>query len=171
MQWAWGARSVTFCVFMSIKRRVRTARQKIQRTYNSLRRHVGIRAIANVVCCYWSQRCNPETIELWRHKTLNAGFSFKLTCKWSLRQVFNRFYRLEIHSLIGWYFQPSLWTVAPMDEGTILVYCCPSAVPSLWPPPPSPPFPMYRIYRQCVTVGGRGGVEMYCGPYSIIWKL
>ncbi len=40
--------------------------------------------------------------------------------------VFNRFYRLEIHSLNGWYFRPSLWTVAPMDVGTILVYCCPS---------------------------------------------
>ncbi len=24
----------------------------------------------------------------------------------------------------GWYFRPSLRTVAPMDEGTILVYCC-----------------------------------------------
>jgi hypothetical protein len=33
---------------------------------------------------------------------------------------------------------------------------------------PLPPFPMYSIYRQCVTVGGGGvgGVEMYCGPYS-----
>jgi hypothetical protein len=69
-----------------------------------------------------------------------------------------------IHS---WFvFRPSLWTVAPMDEGTILVYCCPSTVPSLWPPPS--PFPMYSIYRQCVTVGGggMGGVEMHCGPYS-----
>ncbi len=40
--------------------------------------------------------------------------------------VFNRFYRLEIHSLISWNFRPSLWTVAAMEEGTILVYCCPS---------------------------------------------
>ena len=30
---------------------------------------------------------------------------------------------------------------------------------------PLPPFPMYSIYRQCVTVGV-GGVKMYCGPYS-----
>jgi hypothetical protein len=30
---------------------------------------------------------------------------------------------------------------------------------------PLPPFPMYSICRQCVTVG-EGGVEMYCGPYS-----
>jgi hypothetical protein len=47
----------------------------------------------------------------------------------------------------------------------VLLYCCPSTVPSLWPPPRSPHFPMYSLYRQCVTVGG-GGVEMYCGPYS-----
>jgi hypothetical protein len=32
---------------------------------------------------------------------------------------------------------------------------------------PLPPFPMYSLYRQCVTCGGVvGGVEMYCGPYS-----
>ncbi len=32
---------------------------------------------------------------------------------------------------------------------------------------PLPYFPMYSIYRQCVTVGGGwGGVEMYCGQYS-----
>ncbi len=37
---------------------------------------------------------------------------------------------------------------------TLLVYCCPSTVPSLWPPSVSPP--MYSIYRQCVTVGVRG---------------
>ncbi len=52
------------------------------------------------------------------------------------------------------------WTVAPMDERTILVYCCPSTVPSLWPPPPSPPSQCtVCIYRQCVTWGW--GVEMY----------
>jgi hypothetical protein len=39
-----------------------------------------------------------------------------------------------IHSLVG--FRPSLWTVAPMDKGTILVYCAPLS--SLWPPHPSP---------------------------------
>jgi hypothetical protein len=32
---------------------------------------------------------------------------------------------------------------------------------------PLPPFPMYSTeYRQCVTVVGGRGVEMYCGPYS-----
>ncbi len=42
-----------------------------------------------------------------------------------------------IHSLIGWYFRPSLWTVAPMDEGTILVCCCPSIFSLTSSPPPS----------------------------------
>ncbi len=54
--------------------------------------------------------------------------------------LFNRIYRLENGDTFshGLYFWPSLWTVGPMDEGTILVYCCPSTVPSLWPPPPLP---------------------------------
>jgi hypothetical protein len=48
----------------------------------------------------------------------------------------------------------------------VLVYC--TVAPLLYllyDLPPPFPFPMYSIYRQCVTVGG-GGVEMYCGPYS-----
>ncbi len=73
-----------------------------------------------------------------------------------------------------------------MEEGTILVYCCPSIVPSLWPPSPSPPFLMYStssplppflmysICRQCVTpwcvtVGGGwcwGDVELCCRQHS-----
>jgi hypothetical protein len=31
-----------------------------------------------------------------------------------------------IHSLVGIFDPACDWTVAPMDEGTILVYCCPS---------------------------------------------
>jgi hypothetical protein len=69
-----------------------------------------------------------------------------------------------IHS---WFvFRPSLWTVAPTDEGTILVYCCPSTVPSLWPPPPSPS--QCTVGTDSVWLGG--DVEMYCGPYSA-WVL
>ncbi len=52
--------------------------------------------------------------------------------------VFNRFYRQELHSLIGWCFRSSLWTVAPMDEGTRLVYCCPSIFSLTSPPSPLP---------------------------------
>jgi hypothetical protein len=42
-----------------------------------------------------------------------------------------------------------------MDEGTILVYCCPSIF-SLTSPPPPFPNEMYSIYRQCVSEGGGG---------------
>jgi hypothetical protein len=49
----------------------------------------------------------------------------------------------------------------------VLVYCCPSTVPFSLTSSPIPPFPMYSLYRQCVTCGGVvGGVEMYCRPYS-----
>ncbi len=44
----------------------------------------------------------------------------------------------------------------------LLVYCCPSTVPSLWPPPPSPPS-QCTVYTDSVLLVG--GVEMYCGPY------
>ncbi len=59
--------------------------------------------------------------------------------------VFNRFYCLEIHSLSGLYFRPSLWTIAPLDEGPILVYSClPTNLPKL-----------NVVYRR-MAVGGTG---------------
>ncbi len=62
-------------------------------------------------------------------KTQNpkVGFSLKLTCKGSLRQMINRFYRLEIHSLVLVFF-------------THLVNCCLSYLLSDWTPPPPPQF-------------------------------
>ena len=47
-------------------------------------------------------------------------------------------------------------TVAPMDEGTILVYCCP------------PSQTKYTVYTDSVWLwgGGVGGVELCCRPYS-----
>ncbi len=41
----------------------------------------------------------------------------------------------------------------------VLVYCCPSTVPSLWPPPPSPPS-QCTVYADSVWLwgGGRWGV-------------
>ena len=62
-----------------------------------------------------------------------------------------------IHS---WFvFRPNLWTVAPMDEGTILVYCCPSTVPSLWPPTPSPLPNVQYIQTVCDWGGGWGALK------------
>ncbi len=52
-----------------------------------------------------------------------------------------------------------------MDEGTILVYCCPSIF-SLNLPPPSHPFQIKcTVYTDKVWLWG-GGVELCCGPYS-----
>ncbi len=52
-----------------------------------------------------------------------------------------------------------------MDEGTILVYCCPSTVPPFW-PPPSSPLPNVQYMQTVCDCGGGGEVEVYCGPYS-----
>ncbi len=63
-----------------------------------------------------------------------------------------------IHS---WFvFSTQLVTVAPMDKGTILTYCCPFTVPSLWPPPPSPvPNVHYSVW---LWVGGGGVWNVLC---------
>ncbi len=52
-----------------------------------------------------------------------------------------------------------------------VVYCCPSTLPSLWPPPPSQTtVNVLYIQTVCVTGGGAGGgwgdVELSCRPYS-----
>jgi hypothetical protein len=57
-------------------------------------------------------------------------------------------------------FDPACELLPPKEEGTILYLC--TVAPLLYLlsdllPPLPPPFPMYSIYRQCVTVGGGGG--------------
>jgi hypothetical protein len=101
------------------------------------------------------------------HQTLYVGFSFNWPVNRLWGILFNRFYRLEIHSLMVC-ISTQLVNCCPHRRRNymVLVYCCPYTVPSLLPPPPSPPFPMNSIYRHCMTVGGGGGVEMYCWPYS-----
>jgi hypothetical protein len=86
-----------------------------------------------------------------------SAFLSSWPVNWHCGIVFNRFYRLdlEIHLLIGWYFRPSLWTVVPMDEGTILVYCCPSIF-SLTSSPPSQT--KCTVYTDSVCLRG-GGVN------------
>ncbi len=81
------------------------------------------------------------------------------------------FYSLEIYSIIGWYFQPSLWTVAPMDEGTILVYCCPSIFSlTSSPSSPLPKLNVHFIQTVCVWGGGRGGGEFCCVDQTIFCR-
>jgi hypothetical protein len=78
--------------------------------------------------------------------------------------LLNKFYRLEIHSLMVCIFNPACELLAPWAKGLygtcvlLPLYCTFSLTSS-----PLPPFPMYStVYRQWVTVG-RG---VYCGPYS-----
>jgi hypothetical protein len=55
-----------------------------------------------------------------------------------------------IHSVVC-IFRPSLWTVAPMDKGTIFVYCCPSSFSLTSHPSPLLNLNvLYSIYKQCV---------------------
>ncbi len=59
--------------------------------------------------------CKAWTNELYRHRTRMSAFLKNLPVNGICVIVFTRFYRLEIHSLIGWYFRPAcellpLWT-------------------------------------------------------------
>ncbi len=92
------------------------------------------------------------TNELWRHRTLYVGFSLSWPVNRLCGYLFNRFYRLEIHSLMVDIFDPACELLPP---GTKEIYLCTVllplyTIPSLWPPPPSPPFStkMYSIYSQ-----------------------
>jgi hypothetical protein len=71
-----------------------------------------------------------------------------------------------IHSVVC-IFDPA-WTVAPMEEGTILVNCYPSSFSLTSPPSPLPKLKnlLYSIYRQCVWLGG--DVELCCRPYAAV---
>jgi hypothetical protein len=84
--------------------------------------------------------------------------------------LFNRFYRLEIHSLmVCTIFSTQLVNYCPHGRRNytcvrLPLYCTFSLTSS-----PLPPFPMYSIlYTEsvCLWGVGVGGVEMYCGPYS-----
>ena len=85
--------------------------------------------------------------------------------------MFIRFYRLEINSLSGLYFRSRLWTVTPMDEGTILVYCCPSTVPSLWPPPPPSQCTVYADSVWLWWGVGVGGGMLNCAVNHILQEF
>ncbi len=65
----------------------------------------------------------------------------KLTCKGTLRQVFIRVYRLEIQYVMLIFFDPALWTVAPLSF-------------SLVPQSPFACVNKYTVYTCTVCKGG-----------------
>jgi hypothetical protein len=85
---------------------------------------------------------------------MSAFFSVDLLTDFAA--LFNRFYRLEIHSLMVCIFDPACELLPPLDEGTILVYSTVAPLlyflSDLFPPPP---FPVYRagIFKQFVGLG------------------
>ncbi len=71
--------------------------------------------------------------------------------------VFNRFYRLEMHSLMVGIFDPACELLPPWTkEHTCVLLPLHLLSASLWPPPPLPKLNVQYIYRQCVAVGVGG---------------
>ncbi len=108
----------------------------------------------------------------WTIKTQNpiCQLFFQMTCKRILRHSVYLSDFLDWRCINSWFvFSAQLVNCCPHGRRNymVLVYCCPSTVPSLWPPPPSPPS-QCTVYTDSVWQWGVGGgcVEMYCGPYS-----
>ncbi len=81
---------------------------------------------------------------------------------WVCSIVFNRFYRLEIHSLMVGIFHSACELFPPwMME---LYLCTVAPLPSLWPPLPKLNVQYIQTVFGCG--GGGGGVELCCRPYS-----
>jgi hypothetical protein len=81
--------------------------------------------------------------------------------------LFNRFYRLEIHSLMVCIFDPACDLLPPWKKElcftcVLLALYCIFSLTSFTSPLPN------VQYKQtvCDWGGGGGGVEMFCGPYS-----
>ncbi len=83
--------------------------------------------------------------------------------------VFNRFYRLEIHSLIDGIFDPACEQLPPwMKE----LFLCPVApLSSLWPPPPAQTKCNAFAASVCRTGGGGGGSELCCRLLCILQEF
>jgi hypothetical protein len=114
---------------------------------------------------------NAETIELSRHKTLNVGFSLKLTCKWP-NGVCGKFstdfidWRC-IHSLVG-IFDPACELLPPWTKELYLCTVAPLLflLSDLLPPPP---FPTVQNIQTVCDCGGRGLFK--CTVDHIPWEL
>ncbi len=116
---------------------------------------VFLKTLNNVHAAYVA----PWTNKLKRHQTLNVGFSFSWPVNRLCGILFNRFYRLEVHSLMVCIFDPACELLPPWTKE---LYLC-TVAPLLYLLSdllPTPLFPMYSICRQCVTGGGGGGFKL-----------
>ncbi len=112
----------------------------------------------------------------WQHGRMNYKDTKPYMSAFLSVDLLTDFAAFCLTDLIDWRYTHS-WFVF----STQLVNCCPPRMKELYlcttasllyllsdllPPSPPPPNVQYKLYRQYVTVGGGGGVEMYCGPYS-----
>ncbi len=84
----------------------------------------------------------------------------RLFFKWPVNRLcsilFNRFYRLEIHTLMVGIFDPACELLPPWTKEQYL--CTVAPLPSLWPPPPSPASQTKcTVYTDSVWLWGGGG--------------
>jgi hypothetical protein len=117
-------------------------------------------------------RTIQSTMDEWSIKTPNpiCRLFFKLTYKWLCGILFNRFYRLEIYSLMVGIFDPACELLPPWTKEQYLCTVCPSTLSLTSSPlPPLPKLNVQFIQTVC-DCGGGGIVELYCGPYSA-WVL
>ncbi len=99
----------------------------------------------------------PWTNELYRHRTLYVGI------------VFNRFYRLVIHSPIVVIVDPACELLLPWTKEIYTCVLLPlsSTFSLTYPPPPSQTkCTIYTDSEVCGFEGGRGVAELCCRPYS-----
>ncbi len=124
---------------------------------------------------YWcaNNKQRVTVIDEWTIKTLHWTLYVGFSLSWPVNRLcgilFNRFYRLEIHSLIVGIFDPACELLPPPRKELYLFTVAP--VHSLWPPPPSP-LPQLNVqYIQTVCVWGGGWGVMNCTVDHILQKF
>ncbi len=98
-----------------------------------------------------------------RHRTLYVGFNLRWPVNRLWCILFNRFYRLEIHSLMVGIFDPACELLPPRWKELYLCTVALYLLSDLLPPPSFPKLNVHYIQTVCdsgVGVGG-GGVELY----------
>ncbi len=94
-----------------------------------------------------------------------SAFLYNWPVNWICGIVFNRFYRLEIHSLMVGIFDPACELLPPWTME--LVNCCPSTFSLTSPPllPSQTKYTVYTIHTVC-GCGGGGGCWIVLLQYS-----